>query len=131
MPLAAKLLRLFFTLLPVFVVVQAGLFRPSVVWSRRLPSSGTLSGSGLRSGNGVAISSNDRYLWITDSEGSLHIFDVENANTRAIGFAPTELEGTDPESRSSVALHEKDKGVAYGVYAIIDVPKTNAITPTR
>jgi hypothetical protein len=100
---------------------------PSLMWEYALEGTDSMGGVGVSSGNGVVASQDESSLWITMSDGSMHI--LTNLLPKMIVervYIPTSFTGRTIECRSNVRLHEKDGKVVYGVYSVLDVGSTTS-----
>jgi hypothetical protein len=98
---------------------------PLVQWSYTLPVAGDLLTRSLRKGNAVVASQDDRLLFITAEDASLHILGTGDGMPVADAYQPN-LEGVNTTCNSGVALAEDVYGVDYAVYAVIDSPDLSA-----
>lgn len=99
---------------------------PLVQWSYTLPVAGDLLTRSLRKGNAVVASRDDRLLFITAEDASLHILGTEDGMPVADAYQPTLIDGANTTCKSGVALAEDVYGVDYAVYAVIDSPDSSA-----
>lgn len=81
------------------------------------------STTGVRLGNGV-VQSQGGTLWITQGDGSLRILSISDDNITETQYRPTPLTNRTMECRSSTSLHEIGGSVQYGVYSVIDRPRS-------
>lgn len=108
---------------------------PRVKWLKTVPNGGAHSGRGLRKGNGIVPSFDDR-LWLVADDGHLLVYDQANGDLLFqvdpnVAQNGENVEWT--ESRSSVALYYNDAhnsdvfhDVAYCVYALLEIAATGA-----
>ena len=81
------------------------------------------STTGVRLGNGV-VQSQAGTLWITQADGSLRILSTSDDGISEKHYQPTLLTNRTMECRSSTSLYEIDDSVQYGVYSVIDMPRS-------
>jgi hypothetical protein len=96
---------------------------PELLWSRKLPNSGTIEGEGLRKGNAVVLSDDQKSLWLTTEAGTLYVYDTDGNAIKK--FRPVTTADRYTASRSSVSLYQLEypsQSIVYAVYAVIDVP---------
>ena len=98
---------------------------PLVQWSYTLPVAGHGLTRSLRKGNAVVASRDERLLFITAEDASLHILGTGDGMPVADAYQPT-LDGVNTTCNSGVALAEDVYGVDYAVYAVIDNPDSSA-----
>lgn len=101
---------------------------PEVKWSYQIPGSGTLSGRGLRKGNGV-VSSGDS-VFCTADDGSLHVIKPDDLEASVV-VEPPIVPGASAECRSGVAIQEKDGVFQFAVYAVTFIPTSEDTPITR
>ena len=98
---------------------------PTTIWEYQLKGSGSISGAIVRRENGLVASHDEKSLWITMDDGSLHIItDPFHRTVTEMVYMPTSLTDRSIQSRSNVQLYEHQGNVVYGVYAILDVGDT-------
>jgi hypothetical protein len=94
---------------------------PQLLWSSNLLKNSGISGGGLRKGNGIVLSSDQRKLWVTDAAGSLHLVRLLDEERQQVAFTPDSLPNRMVESRSSASLFEGSTH-SFAVYTVIDAP---------
>lgn len=92
---------------------------PEIVWEYKILGGGKIDGPGVRKGNGVVLSEDEKTVWTTSVDGSVRIL----SNDTTYFFQPQQIENRKMECRSSIALsHDEDGSVRFGVYAVMDIP---------